>query len=551
MRQHKSHVTCAFIAAVLGGCSAMDAAMESESSSTSSALSQVPRVMPTTIARVASASGQPAGLSGFSATLGCNANAHLSLQGGTALQAPTISITEIDWGNNLAPETRPLAQTLYYTLDETLVRLPDDPPYVPYSSWMRAEYGSSVLKHGAVFQITPANTQTTITDGDIQVELARQVGLGTITADNAHIYMVHLPSTVSATVSGLTSCVDWCGYHLFTQVNGHNLYYAVIPDFKDTACNSICSENLGAFGWQQQQQATESHEIAETLTDGDLTGWQDPNQPSKTCGKEIGDICNGQSANIVRWDNWDETVTVQKEWSNAAGDCVTGDQTPTIASLLPASGPSAGGQTITVTGSRFAPGNTVFWFGTAKAAVVNCTSPTTCIVTSPAANAAPAPSVTVGVKAIVNGLTSSWDGTQDNYTYTCAPLPCPAGACGSLSDGCGGSVTCSCPLGDVCLGDNRCCAPITAAQACAGKTCGTASDTCSGSYTCGPPCPCTPQTCEQLGVSCGNAGDGCGGIIACGGCSSGFTCASGSCVRKCAAGLVNCDGKCVKPNFCR
>jgi hypothetical protein len=281
------------------------------------------------------------------------------------------------------------------------------------------------------------------------------------------------------TLFNLTSCVQFCGYHSFTQVNQHNLYYAVIPDFKDAACNSICFENP-QFGWQQQQQRVESHEIAETLTDGDFNGWVDRNQPA-ACGDEIGDICNGQSANITSWNDWNTTVTVQKEWSNSAYDCVTGDQTPSIESIVPDSGPRAGGQMVTITGARFVPGNTSFWFGTAQAAVVNCTSTTTCTVTTPAANPVFGPSVTVGVKAIVNGLASSWDDVRDDYRYLCGPM--------------------------------------TAAQACGGNVCGPALD-------------------------------GCGGTLSCGGCSLGYTCATGSCVRKCATGFVNCDGKCVKPNFC-
>lgn len=454
MRQHKGHVPHALIAIVLGGCSATGPATESETSSSSSALSQVPRqlphVMPTTVARAAAAQGQSAGLA---VAAGCNANAHLSLQGGAALQAPTISLIEIDWGNNLSPETGPLAQALYLTLDETLVRGPSDPPYVPYSSWMRAEYASSVLKSGSPLQIAPLNNQASITDADIQAELARQVGLSNITADNNHIYMVHVPSTVSVSVSGFTSCVDWCAYHSFTSVNGHNLYYAVVPDFKNTACSAVCFEN-SSFGWQRQQQEAESHEIAETLTDGDFTGWQDPNQPAFSCGTEIGDICNGQSANIVGWNN--ATVTVQKEWSNLVGDCVTGDQTPNIDSIVPASGPRAGGQTVTITGSRFTPGNTTaFWFGNAQAAAVNCASATTCVVTTPPANPATGPSLTAGVKAVVNGIASSWDGTQDDYKYACGPIPaanaCVGQECGSASDGCGGSVTCGgCAAGNMC-----------------------------------------------------------------------------------------------------
>jgi hypothetical protein len=64
---------------------------------------------------------------------------------------------------------------------------------------------------------------------------------------------------------------------------------------------------------------------------------------------------------------------------------------------------------------------------------------------------------------------------------------------------------------------------------------------CVTSYTCPTVCP---------AGACNSIPDGCGGTIACGRCPAGATCSVGTCVRKCAAGLVDCNGKCVKPNFC-
>jgi hypothetical protein len=156
----------------------------------------------------------------------------------------------------------------------------------------------------------------------------------------------------------------------------------------------------------------------------------------------------------------------------------------------------------------------------------------------------------VQVTATVNGLDSSWDGSQDNYTYVCAPATCTGSACGTMQDGCGGTLSCGCPPGQVCNGGGACCTPD--AFACTGQTCGTASDGCGGWVTCGPACPClTPaQACQ--GLQCGFASDGCGGQVSCGSCPNGEACGGGICVTKsCPKGLINCPGLgCTKPSNC-
>lgn len=84
-------------------------------------------------------------------------------------------------------------------------------------------------------------------------------------------------------------------------------------------------------------------------------------------------------------------------------------------------------------------------------------------------------------------------------------------------------------------GNNTCTKTTCAAK---GKNCGTISDGCSGSLNCGTcasgqTCTnnvclsgnsCTPTTCAAAGKNCGTIPDGCGGSLNCGGCASGQTC---------------------------
>jgi alpha-tubulin suppressor-like RCC1 family protein len=87
--------------------------------------------------------------------------------------------------------------------------------------------------------------------------------------------------------------------------------------------------------------------------------------------------------------------------------------TATITEVSPNAGTTAGGTSVTVTGTGFALGSkaTVFKFATSKATSVNCTSSTTCTMLSPAHAAG-----TVDIKATVNKTTSPV-GAADKFTY--------------------------------------------------------------------------------------------------------------------------------------
>lgn len=138
-------------------------------------------------------------------------------------------------------------------------------------------------------------------------------------------------------------------------------------------------------------------------------------------------------------------------------------------------------------------------------------------------------------------------GQTCNANACCAPTTCAAlgATCGSISDGCGGTLDCGTCSSGVCSG-NSCCTPTTCAAQ--GAQCGTISNGCGGTLSCGScninqgqSCSsnlcitCVPITCSQIGSVCGSPSDGCGGTILCGSCTSGNVCSGGSCY---AADLV-------------
>jgi hypothetical protein len=150
----------------------------------------------------------------------------------------------------------------------------------------------------------------------------------------------------------------------------------------------------------------------------------------------------------------------------------------------------------------------------------------------------------------------------DGGDCPCLPARCPAGACGTLDDGCGGTLDCGgCSAGQSCL-DNVClveCQPRSCAGA--GAQCGLISDGCGGQIDCGI---CDAGACGGAGVpnhcacrtvcpprACTNWPDGCSHLLPCGtlACTPPAMCimadpsSGGAC--GCDAPLTDCDGTCV------
>jgi hypothetical protein len=137
-------------------------------------------------------------------------------------------------------------------------------------------------------------------------------------------------------------------------------------------------------------------------------------------------------------------------------------------------------------------------------------------------------------------------------TPPCTPTTCAAQGdnCGTIADGCGGSLNCgSCPGYQTCGGGGAanvcgCTATTCAAQ---GKNCGSIADGCGGTLSCGScsgyqtcggagvtnVCGCAATTCAAQGKNCGSIPDGCGGTLNCGTCSGSNTCGGGGRANVC------------------
>ncbi len=174
----------------------------------------------------------------------------------------------------------------------------------------------------------------------------------------------------------------------------------------------------------------------------------------------------------------------------------------------------------------------------------------------------------LGTQTCGGGGVSNTCGTAGCSPRTCAGL---GANCGPVGDGCGGLLncgTCTAPLtcggggaANVCGGGTTAdggaiCTPRTCMAA--NATCGTIGDGCGGTLFCGD---CTGQTlcgaagtanqcgvptCVELtcmtgGFNCGLNGNGCGGTIMCGSCTAPEVCGGGG-PGVCGTGTVRSDG---------
>jgi len=145
----------------------------------------------------------------------------------------------------------------------------------------------------------PANS---IADSDIQQMLNNAIASNSAFPQPTPntLYFVYLPSGVTVTAGGSSSCQAFCGYH--DTING-TTFYAVMPYPDCSGCTSTLSVLASLT-------SVSSHELCEAITDPvPGQGWYDQNNG------EIGDICAWKTKQVGNY-------TVQQEWSNSANACV-------------------------------------------------------------------------------------------------------------------------------------------------------------------------------------------------------------------------------------
>jgi hypothetical protein len=218
-----------------------------------------------------------------------------------------------------------------------------------YLRWLNEYHTSSqVIGTGSFLGrslIAPSSAAngSTIDDSAIQTELVDQIIGGNLPAPtfDAHgntntVYALFFPAGTTVCMGSDCSGQVFCAYHstVQTTIDGVSRYlpYMVLPDDSDANMQNGCGSASATTAFQIMQGYT-SHELAETVTDpavGLATQFSAPLSWYDQYWGEIADICqevlSDPNGTLVGVDH--VTYTVQKEWNNHQGACVTGDTTP-------------------------------------------------------------------------------------------------------------------------------------------------------------------------------------------------------------------------------
>lgn len=179
---------------------------------------------------------------------------------------------------------------------------------------------NQTLQHGSfagAITITPANANTSLTDSDIQTEIASQIQANALPAPTANTYYaLYFPPGIHIDLDGLGSCTYFCAYHSTMTVGAQDVFYGIMPDEgPGSGCDIGCGADPSMFN---NLTSVSSHELIETVTDAEVglaaqiaapLAWYDQNLG------EIGDICNGMQGSLAGY-------VVQQEWSNHYGRCM-------------------------------------------------------------------------------------------------------------------------------------------------------------------------------------------------------------------------------------
>ena len=236
-----------------------------------------------------------------------------------------VKIVEIAWGSSVDSTYMTNLQGFYTAIVKS-----------PFIDWM-TEYDTIGLTGFADLQpgtnqhigrgsfisnvvINPTNKSTSLTDDDIQKELAAQLAANNLPAPALDaggnvdsLYMVDFPQGISISLVGLQSCSSYGAYHGTFTYQNNSVPYGVHP---------YCGYSIGV------SYIIHSHELAEAITDMEV-GLVEYNT-TNVCQRplawttlastawasyETADLCQGTSEIVAGY-------PVQKVWSNYAQGCV-------------------------------------------------------------------------------------------------------------------------------------------------------------------------------------------------------------------------------------
>jgi hypothetical protein len=160
-------------------------------------------------------------------------------------------------------------------------------------------------------KVDPSPPPSIVSDLDVQAELRANFDNRRLGRPNeSTLYYVFLPNGVTSTAYGMTSCVEYCAYHSYFDLDGMAIKYAVVPYPSCWGCQGYQLPDMSAAA--SSVTIFTAHETREAVTDPLLNAWWD-----SATGMEADDRCAWQL-----FVDPDDGMQYQLEWSLAANGCV-------------------------------------------------------------------------------------------------------------------------------------------------------------------------------------------------------------------------------------
>ena len=287
------------------------------------------------------------------------AGAHLTYFGGPVIS--NVHVVIVFWGTNVDPVV-----TTPGTIDQFFADITNSRYYdllTEYSTvgvtgaGTPATSSNQTLGRGqfdATVTIIPSAcpggpTPCILSDNQIQAELTNQLAAGHLpppVKDAQGIiesfYMIYFPPGVHINLGTAPSCAagGFCAYHSNTS---SLVPYGVLPDFGPAS--GCQAPHCGGGTEFQNITAVTSHEMSEAVTDAQIGSAPNTPTPEPPIAwydfppdmGEIGDICGGQDTTVSAGGH---TYTVQTEFSNLQGDCVSAPPVFNLSTPASGAGPS-------------------------------------------------------------------------------------------------------------------------------------------------------------------------------------------------------------------
>jgi hypothetical protein len=203
-----------------------------------------------------------------------------------------------------------------------------------YSDIVRSDYWGILEEYSTATQrirfgtfaqsytITPVKTSSTLTDADVNTELANQISAGHLPTPSLDasgnvntVFMVHFPSTISISLQGSLSCVAFCAYNSTFTSGTLKVGVGVIPEQGN---GGQCKRACGGSTDFEAETLTSMSVLANVVTDPqvgvNVLSWYDDNNG------ELAFLCQSPAVTVPANGN---TYAVFPLWSQHAGVCTS------------------------------------------------------------------------------------------------------------------------------------------------------------------------------------------------------------------------------------